>query len=195
MSCSKPGRDTYYIDGKFSPFFFTASRGLVTTSIRLWLLPFKSFPAYQLKNHPTIDTIQVVTKIYGKTSGLGPSYQKDGSLVYEHGPCGVISEHCGSNTHHDKTFREAIFFITNLYLQAKHLLHIGSKKYYRLTDSRIRPKITGVLLIVSQPAIMHSPRHSVLNNRDDYTIAGLINLQCGAGNFSKIWSACRQHEI
>jgi hypothetical protein len=25
--------------------------------------------------------------------------------------------------------------------------------------------------------------------------SGLLNLLCGAGNFSKIWSACRQHEI
>jgi hypothetical protein len=24
---------------------------------------------------------------------------------------------------------------------------------------------------------------------------GLLNLLCGAGNFSKIWSACSQHEI
>jgi len=24
---------------------------------------------------------------------------------------------------------------------------------------------------------------------------GLLNLLCGAGNFSKIWSTCRQHEI
>ena len=94
-----------------------------------------------------------------------------------------------------KLFARRFFFITNLYLHAKHLLHIGSKKYYRRTDSRIRPKITGVLIIVSQPAIMHSPRHSVLNNGDEYTIAGLINLHCGAGNFGKIWSACRQHEI